>query len=265
MDNIPNTLNGFLLVNKPSGMTSHDVVAIARRMLKIKKIGHAGTLDPMATGLLILGIGKATKKLGNIIGLPKTYTAEITLGATSTTDDKEGFIQGTGYRVQADRDGDESPLPDKGGRGYVSPDCVQSCLQNFIGEQQQTPPQFSAIKINGQRAYKKARQGETVELKPRTITIYDIKLISYQYPIINIETSVSSGTYIRSLARDIGQTLKTGAYLSKLERTSIGEFKLSDAVKLEEINKSRLFQIEQLVSKSRPCETFQGRSNLLRF
>lgn len=236
------TPSGFLLVNKPAGMTSHDVVAVARRMLKIKKIGHAGTLDPMATGLLILGVGKATKQLGNILGLPKTYTAEITLGATSTTDDKEGELQGTGYRAQADKDDDESPLPDKGGREWVSLEDVQVCLNKFIGEQQQTPPQFSAIKINGQRAYKKARQGETVELKPRTITIYDIKLISYQYPLIKIETSVSSGTYIRSLARDVGQVLKTGAYLSKLERTSIGEFKLTDAVKLEEIDASKLFQ-----------------------
>lgn len=241
------TTDGFLLVNKPCGMTSHDVVAIARRMLKIKKIGHAGTLDPMATGLLILGVGKATKKLGNILGLPKTYTAEITLGATSTTDDKEGELEPFTTPATAGVDDVDSRL---GGNGssfqvpLVTPTLldIQTCLNKFIGKQQQIPPQFSAIKINGQRAYKKARRGEAVELKPRTITIYDIKLISYQYPLINIETSVSSGTYIRSLARDIGQTLKTGAFLSKLERTSIGEFKLADAVKLEEINESRLLQ-----------------------
>jgi tRNA pseudouridine55 synthase len=229
-------------------MTSHDVVAIARRILKIKKIGHAGTLDPMATGLLILGVGKATKKLGGIIGLPKTYTAEITLGATSTTDDKEGDIEAFTTPATAGVHDVDSRL---GGNGVFieipktipNLDEIETCLNNFIGEQQQTPPQFSAIKINGQRAYKKARQGELVELKPRTITIYDIKLISYQYPLVKIETSVSSGTYIRSLARDIGQILNTGAYLSKLERTSIGDFKLSNAVELEAINESKLFQI----------------------
>ncbi|MDO8512325.1 MAG: tRNA pseudouridine(55) synthase TruB [bacterium] len=230
MDDKLNSMNGFLLVDKPGGFTSHDVVAVARRMLKIKKIGHAGTLDPMATGLLILGVGSATKKLGNIIGLPKTYTAEITLSATSTTDDREGVIN------ELQMMNDELRIPTN--------EEITMTIKKFIGEQQQVPPQFSAIKINGQCAYKKARQGETVELKPRTITIYDIKLISYEYPLINIETGVSSGTYIRSLARDIGQTLKTGAYLSKLERTSIGEFKLNDAVILEEINESRLFQIK---------------------
>jgi tRNA pseudouridine55 synthase len=238
------TANGFLLVNKPSGMTSHDVVAVARRMLGIKKIGHAGTLDPMATGLLILGVGKATKKLGNIIGLPKTYTAEIALGATSTTDDAEGTLDTFTTPTKVGVQNVDSRIRGNGVLLEIPSNTkIESCLKKFIGEQQQTPPQFSAIKINGQRAYKKARQGETVDLKPRTITIYDIKLVSYRYPLITIETSVSSGTYIRSLARDIGQALGTGAYLSKLERTSIGEFKLADAINLKEISEKSLFQI----------------------
>lgn len=250
MDDKTNSLNGFLLVNKPGGFTSHDVVAVARRMLKIKKIGHAGTLDPMATGLLILGVGKATKKLGSIIGLPKTYTAEITLGATSTTDDKEGVIEPFTAPATAGVHDVDSRVRGNGTSLEILPLTptlkeIETCLKKFIGEQQQTPPQFSAIKINGQRAYKIARQGKIVELKPRTITIYDIRLISYEYPLINIETSVSSGTYIRSLARDIGQALKTGAYLSRLERTSIGEYKLDDAIELDKISESRLFQIER--------------------
>jgi len=212
--------NGLILVNKPSGMTSHDVVNTARRAFGIKRIGHAGTLDPMATGLLILGIGKATKKLGSITGSSKTYTAEITLGATSTTDDKEGVLEKS-----------ENTQP--------TAEQVQNALEKFTGEIMQTPPIFSAIKINGQRAYKIARRGETIKMEPRKITIHKIELVSYKYPLLEIKTDVSSGTYIRSLARDIGQELKTGAYLSGLERTSIGEYKLQDAVELEKIKEAK--------------------------
>jgi tRNA pseudouridine55 synthase len=213
--------DGLILVNKPSGMTSHDVVNVARRAFGIRRIGHAGTLDPMATGLLILGVGKATKKLGDITGSPKTYNAEITLGATSTTDDKEGVIEkSTNVQPTLER--------------------IQDVLEKFTGEILQTPPIFSAIKINGQRAYKIARRGETIKMEPRRITIHKIELVSYKYPLLEIKTDVSSGTYIRSLARDIGRELQTGAYLSKLERTSIGKYKLKDAVELEKIQEAIL-------------------------
>jgi len=213
--------DGLVLINKPSGMTSHDVVNVARHAFGIRRIGHAGTLDPMATGLLILGIGKSTKKLGNITGSSKTYDAEITLGASSTTDDKEGVIE---------KSGDTQPTLEQ----------IKNVLEKFTGEIMQTPPIFSAIKVNGQRAYKIARRGETIKMEPRKITIHKIELVSYKYPILKIKTDVSSGTYIRSLARDIGKEFGTGAYLSKLERTSIGEYKLADAVELEKIKEAKL-------------------------
>lgn len=208
--------DGFLLINKPAGITSHDVVNIARKKLGIKKIGHAGTLDPMATGLLILGVGKATKKLGTLIGLPKTYEAEITLGATSTTDDKEGEIKD----LRNKNDNLQIPTDEE----------IMRAIKKFTGEQEQMPPAFSALKINGKRAYKIARQGGTPELKPRKITVYELKLNSYNYPLISLTCNVSSGTYIRSLARDIGKELGTGGYLSKLCRTSIGKYKIDGAI-----------------------------------
>lgn len=212
--------DGLILINKPSGITSHDVVNVARHAFGIRRIGHAGTLDPMATGLLILGIGKSTKKLGGITGSPKTYDAEITLGSNSTTDDKEGEIE---------KIGDTQPTIEQ----------IQEALNKFTGEIMQTPPIFSAIKVNGQRAYKIARRGETIKMEPRKITIHKIELVSYKHPILEIKTDVSSGTYIRSLARDIGKELGTGAYLSELKRTSIGEYKLEDAIELEKIEDAK--------------------------
>jgi len=214
--------DGLILVNKPNGMTSHDVVNIARRAFGIRRIGHAGTLDPMATGLLILGVGKSTKKLGDITGSSKTYNTEITLGATSTTDDKEGAIE---------KVGDTQPTLKQ----------IQNILEKFTGDILQTPPIYSAIKVNGERAYKIARRGETIKMEPRKITIHKIELVSYKYPLLEIKTDVSSGTYIRSLARDIGKELETGAYLSKLERTSIGEYKLENAIELEKIKDAEFF------------------------
>ena len=216
--------DGFLLVNKPAGMTSHDAVAIVRRARGVKKIGHAGTLDPMATGLLILGIGKATKRLGTLIGLPKTYEAEITLGATTNTDDAQGIISNIQFPISNE----------------ISNDKILVALKKFIGEIKQVPPVFSAIQIKGQRAYKIARRGEIPDLKPRKITIHDIKIESDNYPLLSIYTHVGSGTYIRALARDLGKALGTGAYLSKLVRTSIGEYKLKQAIELNDAGKAPL-------------------------
>lgn len=222
---MPNHIDSLMLIDKPSGFTSHDVVNVVRKKTGEKRVGHAGTLDPMATGLLIVGIGKATKELGKLIGLDKTYKAEITLGAESTTDDKEGIIN------ELRTDNHHSRIPDTKD--------VESALRKFTGKIEQIPPAFSALKINGERAYKKARRGEKVFLKPRPVTVYSIKLIDYQFPALKIETEVSSGTYIRALARDIGKELGCGGYLSALTRTRIGEFYLSDATDLKSFQENR--------------------------
>ncbi len=211
--------DGLLLINKPAGMTSHDVVYQVRKLINERKIGHAGTLDPMATGLLLLAVGKATKKISRLVGLNKSYSATITLGSTSDTDDAEGNISPINNHVPGDKD-------------------IRDACKRFIGEIEQVPPVFSAIKINGVRAYKKARRGETVELKPRKVNIYSIDILSYRYPELYIVTNVSSGTYIRALARDIGESLGTGAFLSKLTRERIGDYQLKDATRLEDLKEN---------------------------
>jgi tRNA pseudouridine55 synthase len=209
--------SGFLLVHKPSGMTSHDVVDAVRRARGTRRVGHAGTLDPMATGLLIIGVGEATKDLGKLTKLPKTYVAELTLGATSTTDDAEGIIEEVRSTKQEVR---TTPTRTE----------ILSILQRFYGEIEQVPPAYSAVKVRGVRAYRRARRGEHVILKPRQITVHAAELSSYAFPLLTVRWTVSSGTYIRALARDIGSTLGTGAYLSKLERTAIGPYGLRDAI-----------------------------------
>lgn len=184
------------------------------------KVGHGGTLDPNATGLLIVGVGREfTKKLGDFTkNTKKTYEAEISLGATSNTDDIEGEITQISKNV-------------------VSRKKVEEVVNGFAGVQMQNPPIFSAIKLKGKKAYELARRGKEVKLEPRKVTVYSIKLLSYDYPALKIECEVSSGTYIRALARDIGEKLGTGAYLANLKRTGIGKFKLEDALSLEEIGK----------------------------
>lgn len=213
--------DGIVLVNKPKEWTSHDVVAKVRNNLKKRfghniKVGHTGTLDPSAEGLMILVIGKYTKKAEEFSKLPKKYYAVIKLGAKSSTGDSEGELE-----VVSERKPDKQE--------------VFSVLKSFLGESMQTPPAFSAIKIGGKRAYKLARSGQQVELKQRQITIYDIEEIEYKYPYISFMVSVSSGTYIRSLAEDIGTKLSTGAYLWSLKRTEVGNFNLENANQIEDI------------------------------
>jgi len=214
--------SGFLLIDKPRGITSHDAVDHVRRTLGIRQVGHAGTLDPMATGLLIVGVGAATKKLGNLLGLPKTYEAEITLGATSTTDDAEGTI--------AKRSEGSPPTRDE----------VERALRSCIGTMEQLPPAYSAIKVRGVPAHRRMRRGESVTLRSRLITIHTADLLSYDYPVLRIRCDVSSGTYIRALARDIGEKLGCGGYLSALRRTAIGPFLLQDAVSLSALGAGHL-------------------------
>lgn len=219
----------FLLIDKPRGITSHDVVDAIRKITRGDlpagrrgKVGHAGTLDPNATGLLIVGVGRpSTKKLGKIAkDTKKSYIAEIFLGEERDTDDGEGVIVSKvkGFLPPGERE-------------------IRLTLTTFLGKQKQVPPAYSALKIKGKKAYELARKGKKVKLKPRKIAIYSIKLIAYKYPVLKVETTVSSGTYIRALARDIGKKLGCGAYLKNLERTQIGEFNVKKAVKLERLNK----------------------------
>ena len=216
--NQENREDQIILIDKPTGISSFGVVAKVRGKLKDEfghkvKVGHTGTLDPFATGLLILLSGKNTKKSGEFLKLDKVYETTIKLGYISTTGDPEGEIQ---------------PYSD------ITPDLdtIKSTLQSFIGKINQIPPKFSAIKINGQRAYKLARKNQDFEIPTREVEIYSIDILNYQYPILKIRTHVSSGTYIRTLAEDIGKTLKTGAYCLELRRIKIGDWDVGNAEKL---------------------------------
>jgi tRNA pseudouridine55 synthase len=231
-------MDGYLLIDKPAGWTSHDVVAKVRSILKKEtgqkiKVGHTGTLDPFATGLLVIVVGSYTKRAAEFSKLDKTYEAEVTLGATSTTGDPEGEIKKSReWRVESR---EKTPPREE----------LEKVLKSFMGEIEQTPHAFSAIKVDGQRAYKLARAGKEVVLEPRKVKVYSIENVDYNYPKLKFTAKVSSGTYIRSLAEDIGQKLGTGAYLSDLRRTQVGEYKLKNSVfpdklKLYEKNKDFL-------------------------
>lgn len=217
---------GILLIDKPTGWTSFDVVAKCRNLLKAAtshrvKVGHSGTLDPMATGLLILLVGKATKQAEHWRKMPKTYETTIVLGATSNTDDADGELDMKMVDEPANL-------------------AVKETLHDFLGDSFQRPPDFSAVKVNGSRAYSRARKGEVFNLKMRPIRIHSIDNIAYEWPTLSFRLKVSSGTYVRALARDIGETLNTGAYLSALRRISIGNISLSDATSVIDLHKDNI-------------------------
>lgn len=215
-------MNGILLVDKPSSWTSFDVVAkvrgIVRRETGVKKVkvGHTGTLDPLATGLLVLVIGSYTKCVPELSKADKTYEVTMKLGETSSTGDEEG-IKTKSSEQRA-----------------VSSEELQAVLEAFVGEIEQVPPAYSAIKVNGQRAYKLARAGKPVKIEPRKVTIYKITDVEYDHPIVKFTAKVSSGTYIRTLVEDIGKSLGTGAYMSDLRRTQVGVFDIADASTIDE-------------------------------
>lgn len=226
-------MEGFIYADKPEDWTSFDVVNYIRRIVaniegkkpRNVKVGHTGTLDPAATGLLVVCVSKNyTKKVPELIKQDKTYVVELKLGQTSTTGDKEGEIT---------PQSEEEPTID---------DVVNS-VNSFVGEIDQVPPAFSAIKIDGKRAYDLARKGQEVKIPSRKVTIYSINNISYKYPIVKFETRVGSGTYIRSLATDIGEKLGVGAYMSNLRRTSIGEITLEKAQKVSDITAENIEKI----------------------
>jgi len=214
-------LQDIILIDKPAGLSSFGVVARVRRRLSMEagkkvKVGHTGTLDPFATGLLILLANKATKLSNQFLKLDKWYEATICLGKTSTTGDPEGEI--TDHHVEFIPTFEE----------------VKTAVTKFVGKIMQTVPAFSAVKINGQRAYQLARRGEDVSMPTRQIEIYAIEILSYNYPELVIRTHVSSGTYIRTLGEDIGKTLGVGAYLTALRRTQVGDYQIENAVKLSD-------------------------------
>jgi tRNA pseudouridine55 synthase len=220
-------MNGILLIDKPTGWTSFDAVNKVRRIVqnsdfnethkKRFPVGHTGTLDPLATGLLVLLLGKYTKFAPQLTKLDKTYEVTMRLGQTSTTGDGEG---------------EKLPVSDT----QPTEELVRQALTQFTGDLMQTPPIYSAIKINGQRAYKLARQGKAPELEARPVHINSIVFTNYSYPDVTFTADVSSGTYIRSLVEDIGKHLGTGAYMSGLRRTKVGEFSIENAIEPADIS-----------------------------
>jgi tRNA pseudouridine55 synthase len=212
---------GVLLVDKAPGMTSHDVVARARRALSVRRVGHAGTLDPMATGLLLLGVGAATRLLGHLGGHDKTYAATIRLGQSTVTDDREGEVLTTTSAAQ------------------LTDDDVRAALAAQTGPLQQVPSSVSAVKVAGRRSYDRVRAGETVELAPRSVTVHALQVhrISRPMPeLVDAEVTVSctAGTYIRAIARDAGAALGVGGHLTALRRTASGPFTVAQAAAVEE-------------------------------
>lgn len=208
--------NGILCIDKPPGLTSHDVVSRVRRLADTRKVGHGGTLDPLASGLLVLGIGRAARLLEYILGRPKEYQALVRLGQTSSTYDGEGEIVDSGS-------------------GSIPETDLIAALVRFRGQIRQIPPMYSALKREGKPLYELARQGVAVEREAREVTIYELELLSYEPPDATLHIKCSSGTYIRSLAHDLGQELNSGAYLAGLRRTAVGHFQLNEAAPLQNL------------------------------
>ena len=203
-------------------MTSHDVVDLVRKRMGTRQVGHAGTLDPLAEGLLIVLVGEYTKKSEEFMKLPKTYGATFRLGVQSDTHDMEGEIKiRKDFTVPTEED-------------------IKKVLESFRGNIKQTPPQFSAIKINGKKAYNEARAGREVALLPREINISRLEIISYKFPDLDLKIDCSSGTYIRALARDIGEALGTGAVMARLKREAVDQYNLKDAVNLDDVDEKTL-------------------------
>lgn len=232
-------MHGILLVDKPKNWTSFDVVAKVRSLItksplnstgkKRFPVGHTGTLDPLATGLLVLLLGSDTKLAPKLTKLDKTYEVTMRLGQTSTTGDEEGEKHTISTHKTAEAE-------------------LRHALEQFCGEIMQTPPMHSAIKVHGQRAYKLARQGNTVELEPRKVVVHSIVLTKYDYPIAQFTTVVSSGTYIRALVQDVGERLGVGAYMSDLRRTRVGSFSVSDAIQVSDMSVDTIQAYTKLLS-----------------
>jgi tRNA pseudouridine55 synthase len=225
----PKELEGVLLVDKPTDHTSHDVVARLRGILRTRRIGHAGTLDPMATGLLVMLVGKATRLSQFLMSVDKVYSGTIELGKVTNTQDAEGEVLET------------RPVPS------LSADEVAAALRGFMGDQYQVPPMFSAIKIDGVPLYKRAREGEEVEREPRFIRISGFDLTSWESPVLGFRVHCSKGTYVRTLAHDLGARLGCGAHLRSLRRISSGTLHVDQAHTLEALQKHPFAQLQDLL------------------
>jgi tRNA pseudouridine55 synthase len=233
-------LDGILIVAKPAGPTSHDVVALVRRLAATRRVGHGGTLDPFASGVLPIFLGHATRVVEYHLDDPKAYRATVCFGASSTTDDLEGELMPT-----------DAPAPSRA--------AVEAALIGFSGAVSQRPPAYSAIKVGGRRAYALARAGETVTLAARDVTFHSLDVVSWDdqdpaRPVAVIEVSCSAGTYVRALARDLGQALGTAAYLGALTRTASGPFDLRDAIPLDEVRAAAADGPAGLVRLLRPID-----------
>ena len=229
-------MDGIIIINKPKGYTSHDVVNIVKKKLNISKVGHTGTLDPNATGVLPILIGKATKISKYLIEHNKTYIAELALGEKSSTGDIEGEII------------EKQELPN------LEEHQIKQVLESFIGKQMQTPPIYSAIKINGKKAYEYARSGQTIELKPREIEIMDISLVNFEKGSITFKVKCSKGTYIRVLCEDIARKLGTVGLMKELCRTRVNEFNIEQSTDLKELKATDLINIENIFIKKPKIE-----------
>lgn len=239
-------MNGLLVLDKPTGMTSHDVVRMVRRILGTRKVGHAGTLDPMASGVLVLGIGRATRLLTYLVGVDKTYEATMLLGVSTNTDDAEGEVTSTAGAAEL---------------AGITPDLIANTTERFVGEILQKPCSVSAIKVDGKRAYARVRSGEDVDLTARPITIHELSIqhvdqVSSGY-LVDVRVRCSSGTYVRALARDIGAKLGIGGHLVALRRTRVGPFNVDDSLPIdsntpgEELS-SQLIDLDEAIAALMP-------------
>ena len=240
----PEPVPGLLVVDKPAGMTSHDVVARVRRLAATRKVGHAGTLDPMATGVLVLGVGRATRLLGHLVLAEKRYRATIRLGAATTTDDAEGEALGA---------------TDAGALAALDEVRVRAALAEQVGELDQVPSSVSAVKVDGRRAYDRVRAGEDVELAARRVTVHEIAVhevrdLRAAEDVVDVEVDVhcTSGTYVRAIARDVGRALGVGGHLVALRRTSVGPFGLEHAERLDALEEpGRAFAVLAMADAAR--------------
>lgn len=217
-------MDGIIVVDKPSGITSHDVVSRVRRKLRMKRVGHAGTLDPLATGVLVILLGKSTKMFDKFVAFDKAYAATLMLGTQTTTADITGEVV------------EKKPFE------HISQREIETVLSGFVGDLQQKPPMVSAVKYKGERLYKLARKGIVVDRPARNIRIDVLKMVDCVLPHVKFYMECSKGTYVRTLAEDVGSRLGCGACITQIQRTKVGHFTINDAVNLEELNESHIRQ-----------------------
>ena len=215
-------MEGIVIINKPDGITSHDVVARVRRKFKMRRVGHAGTLDPMATGVLVILLGKATKLFNQFVKLNKAYRATLVLGRTTTSADMQGEIL--------------KNMP----YGHIAKGEIEKVFKNFVGDIEQVPPMVSAVRFKGKKLYQWAREGVEIERQPRKVKIDILNLEEIKTPEVKFYLECSKGTYVRQLAEDIGKALGCGACISKIQRVKVGSFSIEDAVTIEDLNESHV-------------------------